>query len=191
MQEPPTRCPATPTSCAGWLKPLAAGVQVTCLLCCSFVTLQVRRREVLAFHFRASSRPASSPSLAPLSMPTGPGPAQCMGTAETAAEHADSVPRGSECDAGPCSHGRAAWPHPCPSGMDQHAGAGPCPYLWLCRTVTRARLGRGALFVTCGAGPGQRQGAYVTPSQYLGARPQRGPRSAIFGRVVTGVELES
>ena len=54
-----------------------------------------------------------------------------------------------------------------------------------------ARLGRGTLFVTCGAGPGQRQGGYVTPSQDLLARPQRGPRSTFFNRVLTGVGLES
>ena len=54
-----------------------------------------------------------------------------------------------------------------------------------------ARLGRGTLLVTCGAGPGQRQGGYVTPSQDLLPRPQRGPQRAIFGRVVTGVGLES
>ena len=30
--------PSHAHSCVGWRKPLPAGVQVTCLLCCSFVT---------------------------------------------------------------------------------------------------------------------------------------------------------
>ena len=41
VQESPTWCPATPTSCAGQLEPLLLGEQVACLPCFSFVRLQL------------------------------------------------------------------------------------------------------------------------------------------------------
>ena len=41
VQESPTRCPATPTSCADQLEPLLLGEQVACPPCFSFVRLQL------------------------------------------------------------------------------------------------------------------------------------------------------
>ena len=154
--EPPMPYPATRISCAGWLKPLCTVEQVTGLCRITFVTLQVRRRVLLACQSRALLTLSMSAEPRSFEHAGRAGPSRYLDGAEAAAEYADSVHGGSESDAGPCAHDRAAWPLTCPSCMGQHAGAGPCPCVWLCRAVSMARLGRGPLLVARGAGSGQR-----------------------------------